>query len=144
MARLGTPRAPHRVMIHHRSTPISSFWRLLAPAVLGLVLSAGVAEAQRRPSQGKPDRAQAEQSRRDPVVPKGFAPPAGMCRIWITGVPAGQQPAPTDCASAVRNRPANGRVLFGENPSSERKGKGKKDSGKTEGLLDLITRGKSR
>jgi hypothetical protein len=29
-------------------------------------------------------------------------------------VPAGQQPAPTDCATAVRSRPANGRVLFGD------------------------------
>ena len=36
-----------------------------------------------------------------------------MCRIWITGVPANQQSAPTDCASAVRNRPPNGRVIFG-------------------------------
>jgi hypothetical protein len=37
-----------------------------------------------------------------------------MCRIWLDGVPAGQQPAPTDCATAVRSRPANGRVLFGD------------------------------
>lgn len=47
-------------------------------------------------------------------VPKEHLPPAGMCRIWIDGVPAGQQPAPTDCASAVKNRPSNGRVLFGD------------------------------
>ena len=47
-------------------------------------------------------------------VPPGHRPPAGMCRIWIEGVPAGQQPAPTDCATAVRNRPSNGRVIFGE------------------------------
>ncbi len=126
-------------MIHHRTTPITSFWRFFAPAVLGLVLSAGVAEAQ-----GRSERTQAEQSRRDPVVPKGFAPPAGMCRIWITGVPAGQQPAPTDCASAVRNRPANGKVLFGESRSKASKGKAKKSSSTTEGLLDLITRGKSK
>ncbi len=37
-----------------------------------------------------------------------------MCRIWLDGVPAAQQPAPTDCASAVRNRPAKGRVIFGD------------------------------
>jgi hypothetical protein len=37
-----------------------------------------------------------------------------MCRIWLDGVPPGQQPAPTDCATAVRNRPANGRVIFGD------------------------------
>jgi hypothetical protein len=47
-------------------------------------------------------------------VPPGHRPPPGMCRIWLDGVPAGQQPAPTDCATAVRNRPANGRVLFGD------------------------------
>lgn len=40
-------------------------------------------------------------------------PPPGMCRIWVDGVPANQQPAPTDCATAVRNRPEHGRVIFG-------------------------------
>lgn len=145
MARLGTPRAPHKAMIHQRTTPIPSFWRFLAPAVLGLVLSAGgVAEAQGRPSRGNSDRTQTQQSRTDAIVPKGFAPPAGMCRIWITGVPAGQQPAPTDCASAVRNRPANGKVLFGEDPSKAKKGKDKKSSSKSNDLFDLLTRGKSK
>jgi hypothetical protein len=47
-------------------------------------------------------------------VPAGHRPPPGMCRIWLDGVPPGQQPAPTDCATAVRNRPANGRVIFGD------------------------------
>jgi hypothetical protein len=47
-------------------------------------------------------------------IPPGQRPPPGMCRIWLDGVPAGQQPAPTDCATAVRNRPANGRVIFGD------------------------------
>lgn len=145
MARLGTPRAPHKAMIHQRTTPITSFWRFLAPAVLGLVLTAGVAEAQRRPtSQGNSDRTQTQQSRTDAIVPRGFAPPAGMCRIWITGVPASQQPAPTDCASAVRNRPANGKVLFGEDPSKAKKGKDKKSSSKSNDLFDLLTRGKSK
>ena len=61
-------------------------------------------------------------------VPPGHRPPAGMCRIWIDGVPPGQQPAPTDCATAVRNRPSNGRVLFGDDaakPGSANKWKGK-------------------
>lgn len=40
-------------------------------------------------------------------------PPPGMCRIWVDGVPASQQPAPTDCATAVKNRPEHGRVIFG-------------------------------
>jgi hypothetical protein len=128
-------------MIQHNTTSFASFWRFLAPAVLGLVLSVGVAEAQRRPSQS--GNAQTEQSRRDPAVPKGFAPPAGMCRIWINGVPASKQPAPTDCASAVRNRPANGKVLFGDDPSKSR-GRSKKKSSATDEIVDLITRGISK
>ncbi|HET7565120.1 MAG TPA: hypothetical protein VFJ96_09020 [Gemmatimonadaceae bacterium] len=47
-------------------------------------------------------------------VPDNQRPPAGMCRIWLNDVPAGQQPAPTDCATAIRHRPPNGRVVFGE------------------------------
>lgn len=61
---------------------------------------AGVAQAQK--VQGADD------------VPKAFRPPPGMCRIWLEKVPARQQPAPTDCPTAVRNRPPNGRVLFGD------------------------------
>ena len=41
-------------------------------------------------------------------------PPAGMCRIWVDGVRADKQPAPTDCASALKNKPTNGRVIFGD------------------------------
>jgi hypothetical protein len=47
-------------------------------------------------------------------IPSAERPPAGMCRIWLDDVPAAQQPAATDCASAVRNRPAKGRVIFGD------------------------------
>jgi hypothetical protein len=66
----------------------------------------GVVEAQGR-GRG------AEQARKD-EIPANMRPPAGMCRIWLDDVPAAQQPAPTDCASAVRNRPAKGRVIFGD------------------------------
>lgn len=48
-----------------------------------------------------------------PVVPRSMMPPAGKCRIWIAGVPARQQPAPTDCATALRQNPANGTVIYG-------------------------------
>ena len=48
------------------------------------------------------------------AVPERARPPAGMCRIWLNDVPVAQQPAPTDCASAVRHKPAKGRVLFGD------------------------------
>lgn len=58
------------------------------------------------------------------TVPNGYEPPAGMCRIWVYNVPASQQPAPTDCVTAVRNRPANARVIFG--PDLPKNWKGKK------------------
>jgi hypothetical protein len=47
-------------------------------------------------------------------IPAEFRPPAGMCRIWIEGVPPGRQPAPTDCSTAIRRRPPNARVIFGD------------------------------
>ena len=49
-----------------------------------------------------------------PNIPQEYRPPAGMCRIWLDDVPAGQQPAPTDCATAVKNKPQKGRVVFGD------------------------------
>jgi hypothetical protein len=47
-------------------------------------------------------------------VPESAQPPAGLCRVWLANVPARQQPAATDCATAIKNRPANARVLFGD------------------------------
>lgn len=117
--------------------------RLLVPAIAALALSAGVANAQRRPVPITSGTEQTAQSRRDPAVPPGYAPPAGMCRIWIKGVPPGQQPAPTDCSSAVRNRPANGKVLFGDEPGRGKKAKSNKKS-TSSNMVDLITRGISR
>ena len=48
------------------------------------------------------------------TVPKAYRPPPGMCRIWLDNVPPKQQPAPTDCKTAVHDKPANGRVIFGD------------------------------
>jgi len=116
--------------------------RFALPVVVGLIGSVGVAEAQ-RPVPANPRSQQSQ--RREQIVPPGFFPPAGMCRIWINDVPAGQQPAPTDCASAVRNRPANGKVLFGDDPPKSKKGKSdKKKSNPTDELVDLINRRISR
>ena len=39
--------------------------------------------------------------------------PAGMCRIWIEGLPANRQPAPTDCDTARRTQPRNSRIIYG-------------------------------
>lgn len=50
---------------------------------------------------------------RDWGIPRGHMPPPGMCRIWIDGVPPGRQPRPTDCATARRQAPRNGRVIYG-------------------------------
>jgi hypothetical protein len=58
--------------------------------------------------------AQGRDTRNAPKIPAESRPPAGMCRIWLDDVPAGQQPAPTDCATAVKNKPQNGRVIFGD------------------------------
>lgn len=127
---------------HLRSISIPS--RLRAPLVglVALVFTAGAAEAQ-RPVPQKPQNQQTQ--RRDQIVPPGFFPPTGMCRIWLNDVPANQQPAPTDCASAVRNRPANARVLFGDEPQKGKKGKSDKSkSSPTDELVDLITKRISR
>ena len=56
-------------------------------------------------------------------VPDSHRPPPGMCRIWIDGVPPAHQPAPTDCATAIRKRPMNARVVFGsEAPAGSGRG----------------------
>jgi hypothetical protein len=49
-------------------------------------------------------------------VPPGHLPPAGMCRVWIDGVPPGRQPEPTDCRTAERQvwgSQGNARVIYG-------------------------------
>jgi hypothetical protein len=83
--------------------------RLTLPlALAGFVLAAAPLAAQGR-------------GRASDSVPAAYVPPPGMCRIWLQNVPPAKQAAPTDCATAVRNRPANGRVVFGD--SSPRRGK---------------------
>ena len=71
------------------------------------------------------NRAWAQSSKNDKdakgEIPKEYLPPAGMCRVWVDGVPANQQPAPTDCATAVKNKPANARVIYGEDKSKGKK-----------------------
>lgn len=73
--------------------------------IFALMLTAALA-----PSAG----AQGRGEKKVPNIPAEYRPPAGMCRIWLDDVPAGQQPAPTDCATAVKNKPQNGTVIFGD------------------------------
>jgi hypothetical protein len=54
-----------------------------------------------------------DQEKRSESVPSHMMPPAGKCRIWMVGVAPAQQPAPTDCQTALRQRPTNGVVVFG-------------------------------
>ena len=57
-----------------------------------------------------------------PAVPVHLLPPAGKCRIWLDSVPAARQPAPTDCATALRQKPANGVILYGPVADDEARG----------------------
>jgi hypothetical protein len=91
-------------------TTIRSSFLLRASAVLlASVYAAAPAAvgAQTLVREAKPDTA--------PGVPKGMMPPSGKCRVWMDGVPATRQPAPTDCATALRQKPANARVIYGPN-----------------------------
>ncbi len=81
--------------------------------LLRAVFTLGITLAVAAPAMAQRQQAQRDSARRTPV-PANARPPKGMCRIWIDGVPAAQQPAITDCATAVKNRPANARVLFGD------------------------------
>jgi hypothetical protein len=102
----------------------SGFLRLLAGAALILAFHSAPALAQGRPI---PVKAKIVPSRTTIPLPPGFAPPSGMCRVWIDGVPAEQQPAPTDCATAVKNRPLNGKVIFSDDKAKTKKSSKKSD-----------------
>ena len=103
-------------------------WRLLLLAAF--VLAAGSsAEAQGLPRGIPIPHFPKASPKQQPTVPPAYRPPQGMCRIWIEGVPPDQQPAPTDCVTAVRNRPVNGFVIFGDD--SRKKGTDKPKKGKS-------------
>lgn len=106
-------------------------WRLLLLAV-AMVAASGSAEAQGIPRGIPIPKFPKVSPKQQPAIPPAYRPPQGMCRVWIEGVAPDQQPAPTDCVTAVRNRPSNGSVIFGDD--SPRKGyntKPKKEKGKT-------------
>jgi hypothetical protein len=107
-----------RVMISRKFLQALFAFALLSGAV-------SVAEAQ-RPRAPQPQREQSQRDERsrersrddNSQIPRQYMPPPGMCRIWLKDVPPSQQPAPTDCPTAIRKRPANGRVIFGERKST--------------------------
>ena len=90
--------------------------RVFAVLIVGFVATAAPIMAQ-RPNQK--DSAKKNES----AVPVESRPPKGMCRIWLDNVPAAQQPAVTDCSTAIKNRPSNGRVLFGDDYADSAKTK---------------------
>jgi hypothetical protein len=51
-----------------------------------------------------------------PDIPAAYEPPAGMCRVWLRDVPPMQQPAPTDCRTALRTQPVGATVIYGPQP----------------------------
>lgn len=53
-----------------------------------------------------------------PEIPAAYMPPSGMCRVWLRDVPPMQQPAPTDCRTALRTKPVGATVIYG--PESRR------------------------
>ena len=88
---------------------VASFWEMSMRLMLSLAVLASALAAAPVAAQGR--------GRASDSVPKTHLPPPGMCRIWLPNVPPAKQAAPTDCATAVRNRPANGRVIFGDSLS---------------------------
>lgn len=86
---------------------------MLIGSLAGLALLAEPAAAQGRGNSGK--------------VPPGHLPPAGMCRVWIDGVPPGRQPGVTSCATARRQaaRYDDARVIYGDDYARRGNGKAK-------------------
>jgi hypothetical protein len=63
---------------------------------------------------GPPESVRERDAKLEASVPTRYAPPAGMCRVWVGGVPPERQPAPTECAKAIRVRSPNSHVVFGK------------------------------
>jgi len=104
-------------------------WRwIAATAFVGAVAlpSEGIAQALPRRFASEKEK---EKGDRKLIVPKPYLPPAGMCRIWLDEVPPAQQPAPTDCATAIKNRPTKGRVIFGDDTVAKKGVKNQKEKG---------------
>ena len=82
------------------------------------VLSIGLIVACAAPVMAQQPRQSKDSSK---SIPASAKPPKGMCRIWIEGVAPAQQPAPTDCATALKNQPKNSKVIFGDDAADSSK-----------------------
>jgi hypothetical protein len=92
---------------------------LVTAGLIAAAAAPGLLAQQAQQTQQAPQK----DTTRKSVVPADARPPKGMCRIWLDNVPAAQQPAATDCNSAIRNRPANGHVIFGDDFADSSKAK---------------------
>ena len=104
------------------------FTALLFVAMMLLFPTSGEGQSL-RPTESKDKK----DSEKNAPIPKEYLPPPGMCRIWVDNVPANRQPAPTDCATAIRNRPPNARVIFPASKPGDQKqapGRGRPDTTK--------------
>lgn len=141
MTRMWIPRTILQSLIRYRGILCAS--ALVAAGTLSAAPAAALGAQVKLPppSKSSPVKPLAPKGdRRDPDVPPAYRPPPGMCRVWLQNVPPAQQPAATDCATAVRNRPANGRVLFGddyvEKPTTSSRG-GAGDGAPARAVLQL-------
>jgi hypothetical protein len=119
------PRHPQPWLGYGRAM---QFISLLLGAFLLLFPTTGEGQSL-RPTDAKSKKG----SEKDAPIPKEYLPPPGMCRIWVDNVPANRQPAPTDCATAIRNRPPNARVIFPAAKTGDQKaapGRGRPDTTK--------------
>jgi hypothetical protein len=115
-------------MTIHRGRAGTMWSRLCVLVAIGGVLSAAPERADAQATPPVRSLVPSKKDKSDDEVPESHLPPPGMCRVWIDGVPAAQQPAPTDCPTAIRNRPSNARVIFADDsrPRRDREGKGEK------------------
>lgn len=94
--------------------------RLSAWRVLHLLAASACGPPPGTPPPPEPETREHEESRatRDadrqgPLgIPEGQLPPPGECRLWFPERPAGQQPAPQDCADAEVDAPPGSWVLY--------------------------------
>jgi hypothetical protein len=94
--------------------PLLRLSTLATLAVLAVAPAPAGAQGRSAPAKENEDRSQRPITSDSSVsIPRNMMPPAGKCRIWMRGVPAAQQPAPTDCTTALRQSPANGVLVFG-------------------------------